>query len=387
MRFRVAAFFGVSAACAVSLAAACIPDLITDPFDAGTDAAPDSGPRCGDGVIDPPAETCDPNSYADGGAQTILGCQSNCRVDCGDGGVRDPLNGHCYFVGGAATSLDDGDNSAVEVCKRSGAHVVTYADDVERQFVVSSFGDVLKVGNNTAFWVGLSLDPAKLALVPPENDISIREPGWSPACSGCYAAPNVDGSIPRLVLDAGGSCVLDVGAIGWSQFPCSQIPQAIPVLCEREPAGDSWRPCNGGFCAQIAETAPAKNYLFSFAALASTEARNACAGLGGSLVVFASRQERETLLRSLLLHYDILATNDPSASAPNEVWIGYESDDAGIFGWDDDGGFSGSPWGDNQPTPDASLPARAYVDLNTDDYDVQLAHDDTDVARPYICQY
>ncbi|MGH7330299.1 MAG: C-type lectin domain-containing protein, partial [Polyangiaceae bacterium] len=164
-------------------------------------------------------------------------------------------------------------------------------------------------------------------------------------------------------------------------------PVNIPVLCEREPAGDSWRSCNGGFCADIIETAPAKHYLFSFAALPRDQASAACGSLGGSLVVFESRQERETLLRSLLLHYDILATSDPSANAPNEVWIGYASDDAGTFGWDGDGGFDGSPCGDNQPSADASLPMRAYVDLNTDDYDVQLAHDDTDVPRPYICQY
>lgn len=408
MRFRVAVIFGLSAALLAVLAAACIPGLITDP---GTAEAGSSSVveflHCGDGLLTlgqydggyadlDAGEQCDPSNEDGGGDAGVIGCTRDCRVECEDGGVVDPLTRHCYFPQGSATSLNEGDESAEQRCEAKSAHVVTIADERERAFVLANFGGTLRVSFYTAFWVGLSLDLTRLALVTVDVD-QLREPGWAPTCPGCYAPSNVaDGSIPRLLGDAGGSCVLEVdlkGVGGWSQIPCSQLPApGIPVLCEREPIGDLWQPCNGGICSRLSENAARKRYLFSPTPATADEAEAACGDLGGSVVVFETRQERETLLQSLVSHFETLKAIDPAATAPQEVWIGYSANEAGAFSWNADGGLDASPWGESQPSAAAGTSARAYAVLVNAlfqplDYDVQLAHDDTDVPRPYICQY
>ncbi len=384
--------------------AACIPDLITDPpiFVARPDAG-NTGLRCGDGLVtlgpydggsgDPAAgEQCDPSTLDAGPEAGLTGCTADCRIDC-PGGEINPHNDHCYFVaGGGATSLNDGVTSAEQLCEGSSAHVVTFADDAERAFVESRFAGETRVGLTSGYWMGLSLDLTRVAYVAIDLDQN-RGPGWAPTCTGCYAPSNVDGGIPRLVADAGGSCVIDVVDAGWSQLPCSSLPTAIPVVCEREPIGDLWSTCNFGLCASLPETASTKRYLFSPSLVSADQAAQECDGVGGSLVVFGTRQERETLFRTLLHHFDIARTSDPSVRAPQDVWIGYQVAADGVEGWDADGGFVGSPWGDGQPSKTASLPARAYAtlvnaDLQAQGFDVQLAHDDTgEVPRPYVCQY
>jgi Lectin C-type domain len=377
VRIRRAAFLAAISAC--GLAAACIPDLLTDPL---PDAAPPPqiGAFCGDGIItlgqydggfaDPKAgEACDPSEAG------AIGCTRDCKIDC-DGGYVDPVTNHCYFKAIQATALDTAEQS----CEAANGHVVSFLDDRER------FGVLGSPGAPSAYWVNLSLNP-ELAAYTPATPNPQQEPGWLPTCSGCYAAPNVqDGGIPRLVLDAGGSCVIDIGALGWSQLPCTQIAKGVAVICEREPPGSLAAPCNGGTCLTLPQTKGRKHYFFGPVPVTADAAEQACDGFrngAGSLVVFESLEERETLLREL-----VRASNDLPVK---EAWIGLSSTSASpdaSFIWDDDGGMTASPWGDSQPSWDASAPLRAFVRLGVDNYDVQLAHvDTTQTLRPYICQY
>jgi hypothetical protein len=399
VRIRRAAFIAAIAAC--GLAAACIPDLITDPLpDAGT--TPQIGDYCGDGILTvgqydagifySSGEQCDPNTGDDDGGVKgdagVIGCSATCRVEC-DGGVVNPNTNHCYFELPSTTSLDVEPNGAEARCRELNAHVVTFADDAERNFVVAQFSRSYLHGDAGPFWVGISEDPVSQAYVPVVSPAN--EPGWSPACSGCYAPSNVDGSIPKILTDAGGNCILELGALGWSQFGCSTSSKnPIPVICEREPVGDLWIPCAGSLCASIPETAGNKRYLYSPTVVSADEAATACARdlVGGSLVVFDSRAERETLLRSFIQHFPSDPTNG-EPTAPTSVWIGYSiGADAGAFGWDNEAGLDASPWGDNEPNVEAGSPTRAYANLDNQFYDVQLAHDDdSQTPRPYICQY
>lgn len=390
MRIRRAAFIAAIAAC--GLAAACIPDLITDPLpDAAV--APQPGQFCGDGILTVglydggfaglgTGEQCDPGIDDAGADASVIGCSNNCQVEC-EGGVVDPYDNHCYFSAHGVTSLLEGDVNARQECRDESAHVVTFADERERGFVFDHF-----VGDAGVFWMGLTLENANGAFVPIDVD-KTNEPGWSPSCPGCYSPPNViDGSIPKILSDAGGSCILNIESFGWSLFPCSQIPKAVPVVCEREPRGDLWIKCNFGLCATLLETAENKRYLYSLNAATADQAAGACTGVGGSLVVFDSRQERETLLRSIINHFTPNADGTPNPQLPSSLWIGLSIPDGGdTFQWDQPVGLDGSPWGDNQPV-EASLPARAYAILSNDNYDVQLAHDDDETTqRQFICQY
>jgi hypothetical protein len=393
VRIRHATFIGSIATCAI--VAACIPELLTDPLDASTNV-PQIGQYCGDGILTvgqydggvffPSGEQCDPNTGNDAGSDDAgpVGCSATCRVEC-DGGVVDPTTNHCYFELPSTTSLSDGPTSAQGRCHDLNAHVVTFADDDERNFVLEQFSRSYGRGDAGTFWMGISEDPAQTAYIPVVPEAN--EPGWSPACSGCYAPSNVDGSIPKILTDAGGNCILDIGRLGWSQFACSTAAKApIPVICEREPVGDLWSQCNGGLCSSIPETAGKKRYLFVQIPKSASDAQSACAGFGGSLVVFDSREERETLLRALIDHFPTNPTNG-EAAAPLSVWIGYSiGADAGAFGWDNGAGLDASPWGDNEPNVEAGTPARAYASLDNSVYDVQLAHDDDMQPRPYICQ-
>jgi hypothetical protein len=385
VRIRRAAFLAAIGAC--GLAAACIPDLITDPLPDAT-PAPQIGAFCGDGIITlgqydggfadlAAGEACDPSEAG------TLGCTHNCQIDC-DGGLLDPNTNHCYFSVQSATSLGEGESSADALCQKQNAHAVTFVDDNERDLVVSHFNKKLDA---SAFWVNLTLLSDQGGYVPnPRKSEIVYEPGWSSTCPGCYAPPNVtpDAGIPMLVPDAGGNCVIDVGArLGWSAFPCTQIPTPVPVICEREPPGELWSPCNGGYCASVPQTAGKKRYLYSPNPATSDVASAACIGLAGSLVIFESVEERETLLRELLREFDVQQVESP----PTDAWIGlsFPGDAGPSFAWDNGTPIMESPWGDNQPV-DAAPPLRAYVLLASGTYDVQLAHDDIQVARPYICQ-
>lgn len=375
MRIGRAAFLAAISVC--GLAAACIPDLLTDPL---PDAAPPPqiGAFCGDGLItlgqydggfsDPnTGEVCDPSEAG------TVGCTKNCTIDC-DGGYVDPVTNHCYFQAAQASALDTAEQS----CEAQNGHVVSFLDDRERLGLLAS--SVASSG----FWVDLSLNP-ELAAYTPATPNPADEPGWLPTCSGCYAAPNVVGAIPRLVLDAGGSCVVDVSVIGWSQLPCTQIPKGVSVICEREPPGSLAAPCNGGTCLSIPETKGRKRYFFGPVSVTADAAETACDELNppGSLVVFESPEERETLLRELVR----VSTDLPV----KEAWIGLSSTSASpdaSFVWDTEAGMTASPWGDGQPSWDAAAPLWAFVRLGVDNYDVQLAHvDATQTLRPYICQH
>ncbi len=368
---------------------ACLPDLGTSP---PTPPPPPKVAYCGDGVIDydggDAGEECDPG---EGGPP--VGCTRGCLVDC-VGGYRDPQTNHCYQLAGGATSYKD----ALDACQRINAHVVTYTSEEERRRVSDA---LLGPGDAGFYWVGIAQDPTALAYTAAVE----LEPGWAqgnpPPCDGCFAhvGPK-DNQIPKK-LDAGGgpfACVGDVrDAATWFQLP-AELPKQLgrfSVVCEREPSGASHELCNGGTCVVVRPTAGQKRYLVPPLAASASSAEDFCRGLGpqGRLVVLASHEEREALLK------EVARALDEQGNDAGAVWIGLSrglAADGGPSGvpdaswvWDNGASVTDLPtvWGDKEPAAsDAS--ARAYAVLDPRSYDVELAHADTpSTMRPFVCEY
>lgn len=368
MRFR---FFTIGLACAgaaggVLAAMACIPDLPGSqgaPVDASADGTGAGKPFCGDGVIDPQSgEQCDP------GPRASPYCTADCRVVC-DGGFLWSRNDHCYYDLGASQAFSE----ALVRCA-SPAHVVTFASEAELEAVLGGI-------DAGPFWVGLTYDPS----VNGYTSAHALEPGWSQACSGCFAhaSPGALTSPP----DAG-PCVqsaLDPDA-SWQQTPCLGLKSRLRVLCEREPVGDLARDCMdaGASCIALAWTSTAKRYVY-FRNAAPPEgvdgsAEQTCASLGGTLVVLQSRDEREELWRA------IGATQTQSA-----FWIGLSIPQGGTsWTWADDAGEDAypSPWAARQPRDDAGT--RAYLFQNGEQapaiVEDTLARNGTPADFPFVCQ-
>jgi len=190
-----------------------------------------------------------------------------------------------------------------------------------------------------------------------------------------------------------GPCVGDsrdgrFGGGSWFQLAQSTAPYAAGVLCEREPPGAGAQTCDGGRCIAVKGTLGKKSYLFVPQQQTAAEADQFCRGLGknGRLVVLESREEREELMKEVARE---LAPLNPRA---NDVWIGLSrSGDAGAWTWDDGRPVTAlpDPWGEREPDPAVSGPARAYAGFGTTRaFDVQLAHADAlTTKRPFVCQY
>jgi hypothetical protein len=159
------------------------------------------------------------------------------------------------------------------------------------------------------------------------------------------------------------------------------------VLCEREPPGRSHAPCEAGACVAIKNTAGRKRYVVPARDGTASEADEYCKRLGpvGRLVVLETREERESLMKEVAR---ILAeTTDAGA-----VWIGLSrtTDRDASWVWANGSAESSYPivWGDKEPRPSAPPVARAYIGLDSKDYDIQLAHADAPEARrPFVCEY
>jgi hypothetical protein len=359
---------------------------------APTPPPPGKRPFCGDGLIqlavaaptDPAddggviaKEECDPTEAG------ALGCTRACTIDCVSG-YLDPDTNHCYQAGAKAASYKD----AIDECAKIGAHVVTFSSDDERN-------KVLDAGLNGSgyFWVGLAQDPTALAYTA----AAAGEPGWAQGnplpCTGCFAKVGGNTQIPKKPDAAGGQlpCVGDGKGQGtWFQIPAS-LPNpatgAMGVLCEREPPGRSHEPCDAGACIAIKNTAGRKRYLVPARDGTASEAEAFCKGLGpvGRLVVLETREERETLMKEVAR---VLAeTSDAGA-----VWIGLSrtTDRDASWVWENGSAENSYPilWGDKEPKATAPPVARAYIGLDSKDYDIQLAHADApEVRRPFVCEY
>jgi len=367
----------VAVACAVAVgvvaALACIPDLPVSGVELGVDAA-DAGAReaaparCGDGVIQlADGEECDPGVVDDAGAG---GCSADCKVLC-EGGLAWSRNHHCYYEAPpAAGSL----GTARVQC--SGTHVVTFASEEELDAVVAT----LDAGT---FWVGLEQAFNRY------DTLGQLEPGWSPACSGCFAHTG-DPTAPLPGPDAG--CVVGSSDLSqdWQQENCTgNVGVDRPhVLCEHEPVGRLSAFCDGGICFDLVWTYGIKRYLYVSATASADDADSRCRAIGGKLVVLQSRDEREQL-------WNELGRLPAGIKAPSAIWIGLALRDGGSPGlasgwiWDDDASADAypSPWGEREPRQSNSR--RAYL-LNFTGpptiLDQTLARDLLDVNLSYVCE-
>jgi len=370
---RLAVWVALSAgACAAALTllpAGCIPDLPSGAAP-GLDAQPDvaPGPACGDGVVQLAlGEQCDPGPLA-AGAEPPVGCSATCQIQC-DGGFHWSRNDHCYGVVPPGTvSLDQ----ASTRCPGTTQHIVTFASGEELAAVAGG----LDAG---AFWVGMYEGLAKF------ESIASLEPGWEPACSGCFAQ-TPDPTQPLPGADAGQTCVegfSDLDA-SWQQVPCSG-GKRLQVVCEREPLGRLSQPCSvvdGGECFDLRFTHGAKSYLYVRQAAPADYAEQQCESLGGTLVVLQSRDEREQLWKEL--------ARMSGAGLPTTIWIGLSIPDGGSgWTWADDAPVDAyaPPWGERQPR-DGGTRAYLYQNGGTPPLvDETLARvETTPLFLPYVCQ-
>ena len=363
----VALSAGGCAAGLALVAAACIPDLPSAALpeaDVVAEAAPPA-PHCGNGIVQLSlGEQCDP------GGTPQNGRSATCQVEC-DGGFHWATNDHCYTV------VPSGAAAITEWAARctGTSHVVTFASQQELAAVVSA----LDAG---AFWVGMNQDLAKFDSVITSPPL---EPGWDPGCSGCFAQ-TPDPTLPLTGYDGGGqACVegfSDLDA-SWQQYPCNG-GKRIAVICEREPVGRLSQPCDvvdGGECFDLRFTRGTKSYLYVRQAAPSDYAEQQCEGLGGTLVVLQSRDEREQLWREL--------SRMSGAGLPTTIWIGLSLAATGDWRWADDASVDAypPPWADRQPR-DAGGRAFLYQNTGTPlQVDETLAHGETTpLFLPYVCQ-
>lgn len=366
---KLALGVGVTAP-AFMAAVSCLPDISTakvSPFDASGDLGPPpvTGSFCGDGLIDYDAgEHCDQGDGAPG-------CVS-CQVTC-DGGLVDPVTDHCYFPLPATPAFA----SAQAACENAGAHLVTFASEDEYAKVAT-----WKAGDRPKeFWVGLQFE------APNDFKAVVAEPGWSGTCEGCFAHVDAGATnIPRQSRDAGGvkqtSCVLSTDvATPWNTIPCDLGPIPLGVVCEREPPGTTAHTCGTvpGKCLATRGPSPGRYIYFSLPATAQ-EAIDACKGIGATLVVFETREEREQVSRALS---SFLGT-----SPTPQFWIGLSRVNNGVnavWTW-----ANGTPatqlpseWADDQPLGGTF----AWISLPGSLFDTQLAHvDDGGAKIPYVCE-
>lgn len=204
-------------------------------------------------------------------------------------------------------------------------------------------------------------------------------------------------ALPKYVdADGGESSQSCVGASSdaldptWRQRPCSGVKTR--VICEREPVGVQFEPCEAGLCGDLVATYGAKRYVVVLPAATSDAAEKYCASLGGRLVILESHDERE----QLWLQLSRLAPQVP------RIWIGLSQSDAGPPGdagdlpwvWDDgtaaaSPGGHPSPWGDRMPVPNG-VTSRAYLRAYVGEIDDTLARNDESSSivqsMPFVCE-
>ena len=378
----------------VAVGVACLPDLapftVTKPTDIDSGGATFTG--CGDGVIETlddggdAGESCDPGRSDAGLGTDVPGCAS-CQVTC-DGGVVDPRTNHCYWVAGTDTDVTEAHGR----CGRVGGHLVTFASAREAA-VVDALHDI---DGSDGRWVGLARE--KDAYGSDHRE----EPGYPippvGPCSGCFGigiqdGGDASGTFP-LENDASTTADCIVSQNGtWLRASCRGEPDAAApsrtTICEREPVGLRIAPCIGILCLNVPFTAGRKTYVLFPQARGPDEAAQSCTGIGGSLVLLDSAEEREELAHEIGQQF---ADSRSPAQTELQVWAGV-TNNAGTWSWDDgtslDDADSGRPlpWGNGQPK--SAMPGdRAYLRLTVDTYDVQLAYPDNGSKAPriYLCQ-
>ena len=374
--------------------AACLPDLIAVPPDAGFDAHVPA--NCGNGIIDTEAgEACDPGSGP--GAAMNPGC-SRCQISClaPDGGLSliDRTTNHCYFTFPGLTSQAHGKTECA--AKNAEAHLVTFAGQAEVATVAA------KVPRR--IWVGLDrqLSPDG-GLEPYYGSVHPDEPGWAPSseCSGCYA-PGIttNAALPVVAggrADAGPACVTTLN----ERAGATDCSSHATVVCEREPVGHRSQSCRSnagdqGYCFDLLATmGSSKHYFYTPSLKTWSFAETYCAtetgghlGAGGNLVSLESGAEREQLLWEL----------SQSGHLPDSFWIGLSAvaTDSGPVDWVWQNGKGAgaiatsnppSVWGDHEPSAGARPKLGAYIQMNAASYDTGLAHDDPTTKLPFVCQW
>lgn len=335
---------------------ACLPDLSALPAD-----VPEAGPPipvnlCGNGVIDTDAESCDPGpSTNDGGSPGCVGCKVVCA------GSLDLATNHCYFGVGPTQSFAE----AKGKCRAEGGHLVTIGAPEELENVVDASKNYWAGEFSTV--INAYESPSGLGL----------EPGWPEPEAGTGPCPGCFG----FGLDGGGvvgepkQCIVDQDG-GWIGVPCFGQPH--DTICEREPVGRRYQPCNGGLCFSAIETASKKSYLVILATVSASNARASCQAFGdqhGQLVTIESIEERNALVRELSL---MAPLNESSV----DFWIGLHTDNGGPWTWEGDRPGLAEPWGDKEPKAGTD----AFLRVSTG-YDTSLAHaGNASDLKYYVCQ-
>lgn len=352
-------------ALAVAILAACLPDL--GPLLPASEPPPEPALRfCGDGIIESREDGSDAGESCDPGDAQAPGC-SDCRVTCS--GTLDDAGAHCYFALSPTRSFAD----AVRQCTLAGAHLVTFSSDREARHVDSIAA---------AHWVGLSvsnvLEAYEPTVDPPEPGFPL--PSSATSCTGCFGRGADGGAFPIAPdVDAGVAtdCIASEGG-QWFRVPCNGTRE-LATICEREPVGTRAEFCNGPYCTNVVATAGKKTYLVTLSNASSEDARASCEAQGGRLVVLSTREEREQLVREIRV----------LLPPPSSIWIGLSrSASSPGFTWDDGQPEATypSPWGADQPPAGAT--GRAYLVLDDNAFDTQLAYVETspEAQRPFVCE-
>jgi hypothetical protein len=369
------------------------------PLDASSALDASAGHACGDGYIDLEAgEQCDPPSGADAAPGV---CSATCKMQCP--GFVWAGNNHCYWAApGSATSLN---NAAENACLTYGfEHVVTFASEAEFQAVEQNLhlqktDPLLKT--DPPYWVGLTTE-AQRSYVSLVN----YEPGWDSTCPGCFAHTDAKGALTRYQdpIDGGFTSQQCVAAspdeldVAWHERPCMQ-PSSLSatlfktrIVCEREPLGAQFAPCEAGICIDLVATHGAKRYVLVTQPATADQAALSCALLGGRLIVLGSRDEREQLWAQLSV----------TPAPPLRVWIGLTQKDGGApvdgsapsWVWDDGTEADAPdayppPWGDRLPVA-VGTTSRAYLRAYAGEIDDTLARNDEPAAdvqtMPFVCE-
>jgi hypothetical protein len=361
---------GSCALVALAVAFACLPDLEVAVVPTAT---------CGDGVVDlEQGEACDPG---DAGTP-VVGCAPTCQIDC-EGGAIDPLSNHCYFwIDGVDSILE-----AITDCNNANAHLVSFVDLQELQFVVSNGRNLPGAPDSGATWLALTkgqLDDAGIQTYLTLGGVDL--PGWSASCAGCFAL--ADGGDADLPL--GGASPQD--CVNWRRSTTASFTQGVctltttgPILCEREPAGAFASPCDDAssdLCIEVPRTfaaLPHKKYVFVSRAVDFANAASDCITRGGMLAHFESSAEREEVIGEIV--------NVVGDQQVFNVWIGLSFDDeGGAWTWLDGTPATAVPlWADGEPSMSSGA---ASIEIDRDRFDTRLAQaQDPASTNGYVCQF